>query len=251
MKTMIILENVSKTYQTGGRAVRDLNLQIDDGEFVFITGRSGSGKSTLFKLLIRELVPTEGDIIVNDFDLDSIKKRQLPRFRRSIGVIFQDFRLLNDRNVYENVAFAQRVIGASASEIRQNVPRMLQLTGLSHKYKNMPYELSGGEQQRVAIARALVNQPRIILADEPTGNLDEANTAEIMKLLEDINRMGTTVIVITHSMSMVEAMKKRVISMERGRIISDSKALENQEPDISLGFRQASGRQRSRRRRIV
>ena len=248
---MIILENVSKTYQTGVRAVRDLNLQIDDGEFVFITGRSGSGKSTLFKLLIRELVPTEGEIIVNDFDLDSIKKRQLPRFRRSIGVIFQDFRLLNDRNVYENVAFAQRVIGASASEIRQNVPRMLQLTGLSHKYKNMPYELSGGEQQRVAIARALVNQPRIILADEPTGNLDEANTAEIMKLLEDINRMGTTVIVITHSMGMVEAMKKRVISMERGRIISDSKALENQEPDISLGFRQAPGRQRSRRRRIV
>ena len=248
---MIILENVSKTYQTGVRAVRDLNLQIDDGEFVFITGRSGSGKSTLFKLLIRELVPTEGEIIVNDFDLDSIKKRQLPRFRRSIGVIFQDFRLLNDRNVYENVAFAQRVIGASASEIRQNVPRMLQLTGLSHKYKNMPYELSGGEQQRVAIARALVNQPRIILADEPTGNLDEANTAEIMKLLEDINRMGTTVIVITHSMSMVEAMKKRVISMERGRIISDSKELERREPDISLGHGQAPGRQRSRRRRIV
>ena len=219
---MIILENVSKTYQTGVRAVKDLNLMVDDGEFVFITGKSGSGKSTLFRLLTRELKPTEGSIMVNDFDLDSIRRRQIPRFRRSIGVVFQDFRLLNDRNVYENVAFAQRVIGASPNEIKNNVPRMLQLTGLSHKYKNMPYELSGGEQQRVAIARALVNQPRIILADEPTGNLDETNTMEIMKLLEDINRMGTTVIVITHSMSMLESMKKRVISMEKGRIVSDT-----------------------------
>ena len=219
---MIILENVSKTYQTGVRAVKDLNLMVEDGEFVFITGKSGSGKSTLFRLLTRELKPTEGSIMVNDFDLDSIRRRQIPRFRRSIGVVFQDFRLLNDRNVYENVAFAQRVIGASPNEIKSNVPRMLQLTGLSHKYKNMPYELSGGEQQRVAIARALVNQPRIILADEPTGNLDETNTMEIMKLLEDINRMGTTVIVITHSMSMLESMKKRVISMEKGRIVSDT-----------------------------
>ena len=221
---MIILQNVSKTYQTGVKAVRDLNLRIDDGEFVLITGRSGSGKSTLFKLLTRELLPTEGSIVVNDYDLDSIKKRQIPRFRRSIGVVFQDFRLLNDRNVYENVAFAQRVIGASAYEIRTNVPRMLQLTGLSHKYKNMPYELSGGEQQRVAIARALVNQPSVILADEPTGNLDEANTADIMKLLEEINAMGTTVIVITHSTAMVESMKKRVIHMEKGRIVHDSGA---------------------------
>ena len=245
---MILLEDVSKTYQTGVRAVRELNLRIDDGEFVFITGKSGSGKSTLFKLLTRELLPTEGDIMVNDFDLGSIKRRQIPRFRRSIGVVFQDFRLLNDRNVYENVAFAQRVIGASALEIRQNVPRMLKLTGLSHKYKNMPYELSGGEQQRVAIARALVNQPRIILADEPTGNLDEANTAEIMGLLEDINLMGTTVIVITHSLGIVEAMQKRVISMERGRIISDS-GQRTEKRQLSIGpVRTASHRARSRRR---
>ncbi len=223
---MILLEDVSKTYQTGVRAVKDLDLRINDGEFVFVTGKSGSGKSTLFKLLTREITPEEGSIIVNDFDLDSIRRRQIPRFRRSIGVVFQDFRLLNDRNVYENVAFAQRVIGASGYEIRTNVPRMLKLTGLSHKYKNMPYELSGGEQQRVAIARALVNQPRVILADEPTGNLDEANTAEIMKLLEDINQMGTTVVVITHSRAMVETMHKRVITMDKGRIVSDSGALQ-------------------------
>ncbi len=218
---MIILENVSKTYQTGVRAVRDLNRIVRDGEFVFITGSSGSGKSTLFKLLTREIRPTEGGIIVNDLDLERLKRRQVPRFRRTIGVVFQDFRLLNDRNVYENVAFAQRVIGAPASEIKKTVPRMLQLTGLSHKYKTMPYELSGGEQQRVAIARALINRPRVILADEPTGNLDEANTKEIMKLLEEINDMGTTVIVITHSKDIVESMKKRVIHMERGRMISD------------------------------
>ena len=231
---MILLEDVSKTYQTGVRAVKDLDLRINDGEFVFVTGKSGSGKSTLFKLLTREITPEEGSIIVNDFDLDSIRRRQIPRFRRSIGVVFQDFRLLNDRNVYENVAFAQRVIGASGYEIRTNVPRMLKLTGLSHKYKNMPYELSGGEQQRVAIARALVNQPRVILADEPTGNLDEANTAEIMKLLEDINQMGTTVVVITHSRAMVETMHKRVITMDKGRIVSDSGALQSQGGSVVL-----------------
>ena len=247
---MIELHNVSKTYQTGVRAVRDIDLRIKDGEFVFITGRSGSGKSTLFKLLTRELRPDEGSIIVNDFDLDGIKRRQIPRFRRSIGVVFQDFRLLNDRSVYENVAFAQRVIGASGYEIKTHVPRMLQLTGLSHKYKNMPNELSGGEQQRVAIARALVNQPRVILADEPTGNLDEANTLEIMKLLEDINRMGTTVIVITHSNSIIASMHKRVIYMEKGRIISDSGASETIRAEEAFsGQNQKS--ESTRRKRIV
>ena len=249
---MILLQDVSKTYQTGVRAVKDLDLRINDGEFVFVTGKSGSGKSTLFKLLTREIIPEEGSIVVNDFDLDSIKRRQIPRFRRSIGVVFQDFRLLNDRNVYENVAFAQRVIGASGYEIRTNVPRMLKLTGLSHKYKNMPYELSGGEQQRVAIARALVNQPRVILADEPTGNLDEANTAEIMKLLEDINHMGTTVVVITHSRSMVESMHKRVIDMDKGRIVYDSGAsVPEQRRELDIGSAPRKRQRRAVRRREI
>lgn len=218
---MISLQDVSKTYETGNRAVRDISLEIRDGEFVFIVGKSGSGKSTLFRMITRELLPTEGRIEVNGHDLRTMRRRDIPKYRRTLGVIFQDFRLLNDRNVFENIAFAQRVIGASAREIRENVPRMLQLTGLSAKYKNLPKQLSGGEQQRVAIARALINDPSVILADEPTGNLDEANTHEIMRLLEDINRRGTTVVVITHSREMVEKMKKRVITMEKGHITSD------------------------------
>ena len=218
---MIKLEGVSKTYETGNRAVRDISLTIEDGEFVFIVGRSGSGKSTLFKLMTRELLPSEGEISVNGHDLLRLKRREIPRFRRTLGVVFQDFRLLNDRNVFENIAFAQRVIGASVREIRENVPQMLKLTGLSSKYKNLPKQLSGGEQQRVAIARALVNHPSVILADEPTGNLDEANTREVMHLLKDINDQGTTVVVITHSREMVEEMNQRVITMERGHITSD------------------------------
>ena len=221
---MIEFSHVSKTYGAGSRAVKDVNLTIGDGEFVFVVGRSGSGKSTLIKMLLKEVEPTRGRIVVNDTDLGRMPRRFVPKYRRRLGVVFQDVRLLKDLTVFENVAFAQRVIGASAYEIRTNVPRMLQLTGLSHKYKNMPYELSGGEQQRVAIARALVNQPSVILADEPTGNLDEENTADIMKLLEEINAMGTTVIVITHSTAMVESMKKRVIHMEKGRIVHDSGA---------------------------
>ena len=218
---MIELKHVSKTYETGNRAVRNLTLRIEDGEFVFIVGKSGSGKSTLFKLITRELLPTEGSIEVNEWDLRRMKQREVPRFRRTLGVIFQDFRLLNDRTVFENIAFAQRVIGASTREIRENVPKMLKLTGLSSKYKSLPCQLSGGEQQRVAIARALINHPSVILADEPTGNLDESNTLEIMRLLEAINRMGTTVVVITHSRAVVEAMHKRVIRLERGVIVSD------------------------------
>lgn len=221
---MIEFKNVSKTYETGNRALRNITLRIKDGEFVFVVGRSGSGKTTLIKLLTRELKASEGSIIVNGRDLGRLKPREIPHYRRSLGIVFQDFRLLNDRNVYENIAFAQRVIGASAREIRENVPEILKLTGLSAKYKNMPNQLSGGEQQRVAIARALINRPSVILADEPTGNLDEKNSEEIMKLLYEINRMGTTVIVITHSRNIVEASGKRVIMMDKGALRSDSEA---------------------------
>lgn len=218
---MIRFRNVSKTYETGSRAVKNLCLTVNDGEFVFIAGRSGSGKSTVIKLITGELKATEGIIEVNGTNLLTIKKRDIPKYRRHLGIVFQDFRLLNDRNVYENIAFAQRVIGASGSEIKKNVADMLHLTGLSAKYQNMPYELSGGEQQRTAIARALVNRPDIILADEPTGNLDEQNSDEIMKLLYRINSMGTTVIVVTHSRKIIETSGKRVIYMDHGAIVDD------------------------------
>ena len=243
---MIEFINVSKTYETGNRAVRDINLRIHDGEFVFFTGRSGSGKSTLIKLITRELKPTEGEVIVSGWNLSTIRQRDIPRFRRNIGVVFQDFRLLNDRNVYENIAFAQRVIGASKREIRENVTEMLKLTGLSAKYKNMPYQLSGGEQQRVAIARALINRPSVILADEPTGNLDEKNSIEIMNLLLDINEMGTTVVVITHSRELVESVDKRVIVMERGSVIRDTYGEDMRRP-ISAFFSDYRPSGRSRR----
>lgn len=218
---MIEFRNVGKTYETGNRALRNITLRIKDGEFVFVAGRSGSGKSTLMKLITRELKATEGSLRVNGRDLNTLRPRDIPSYRRSLGVIFQDFRLLNDRNVYENIAFAQRVIGASSGKIRENVPKILRLTGLSAKYKNMPNQLSGGEQQRVAIARALINQPSVILADEPTGNLDEKNSEEIMNLLYEINAMGTTVIVVTHSREIIEASGKRVLVMDKGRIMSD------------------------------
>lgn len=219
---MIEFKNVSMTYESGNRAVRNINLYIDSGEFVFITGRSGSGKSTLMKLITRELKADSGIVMVEGEDLGRLKNRKIPRYRRTLGVVFQDFRLLNDRNVFENIAFAQYVIGASRSEIRKNVPLMMQLTGISSKYKSFPSQLSGGEQQRVAIARALVNEPSIILADEPTGNLDERNSGEILDLLLEINRMGTTVLVITHSMQLVNAVDKRVIAMDKGVIVSDT-----------------------------
>ena len=218
---MISLESVSKSYSNGVPALNDVNLNIEKGEFVFIVGDSGSGKSTLIKLLLRELTPTSGRIVVNDYDLSKINRRKVARFRRSIGVVFQDFRLLKDRNVYENVAFAQRVIEVPTRQIKKNVPAMLSLVGLAGKYKAKTRQLSGGEQQRVALARALVNNPPILLADEPTGNLDPRNSWEIMKLLEEINKRGTTVLVVTHNREIVNAMRKRVITIKKGVVISD------------------------------
>ncbi|WP_352398451.1 cell division ATP-binding protein FtsE [[Clostridium] aminophilum] len=218
---MILLDNVSKVYRNGAKALRGVDIRIEDGEFVFIMGPSGSGKSTLIRLLLHETEPTEGTIRVGDVEVTGLHRRHIPQYRRELGVVFQDFRLLKERNVYENVAFAQRVIGVPTKEIRENVPRMLQLVGLSAKYKAFPSELSGGEQQRVAIARALINSPKVLLADEPTGNLDADNSMGIMKLLEDINRRGTTVIVVTHSREIVRAMQKRVIMLEKGFVVRD------------------------------
>ena len=212
---MIEISKLTKTYDRGTKALRDVNITIDDGEFVFITGRSGSGKSTLIKILLKEVEPTSGRVVVK------MPRRYVPKYRRRLGVVFQDFRLLKDKTVYENVAFAQRVIGESSRTIRESVPQMLKMVGLSSKYKFFPHQLSGGEQQRVAIARALINRPEILLADEPTGNLDPHNAMEIMGLLEKINRRGTTVIVVTHSHEIVDMMKKRVITIDRGMVIRD------------------------------
>ena len=218
---MITLKDVSKSYVEGVPALADVNIQIEEGEFVFVVGDSGSGKSTLIKLLLKELEPTSGSIIINDKILSQIPRRQVPRFRRNIGCVFQDFRLLKDRNVYENVAFAQRIISAPNRSIKEKVPKILSLVGLAAKYKSKPNQLSGGEQQRVAIARALINEPKILLADEPTGNLDANNAWEIMKLLDEINKRGTTVLVVSHNMEIVEAMKKRVITLQQGHVVSD------------------------------
>lgn len=219
---MIKLEHVSKAYSAGIPALNDVNLNIEEGEFVFVVGDSGSGKSTLIKLLLKELEPTEGTITINGRKLNKIKRRQIPKFRRNIGVVFQDFRLLKDRNIYDNVAFAQKVIGESNRSIKKNVPLMLSMVGLAAKYRSYPKQLSGGEQQRVAIARALINRPKILLADEPTGNLDNNNAWEIMKLMEEINNNGTTVVVVTHNLEIVKAMNKRVITMQKGVIVDDS-----------------------------
>lgn len=218
---IIYLENVSKSYQTGNPALNGVTLEIKQGEFVFIVGDSGSGKSTLIKLLLRELTATSGSVFVMGQDLAALKHRQIPKFRRNLGVVFQDFRLLNDRNVYENVAFAQRIVETPVNEIRRNVPTILATVGLAGKYKAKTKQLSGGEQQRVALARALVNRPSILLADEPTGNLDPKNSWEIMQLLEEINEQGTTVVVVTHNREIVNAMQKRVITMKKGIIVSD------------------------------
>lgn len=219
---MVTLEHVSKSYSAGIPALNDVSLDIEEGEFVFIVGDSGSGKSTLIKLLLKELEPTEGTITINNKKLNKIKRRQIPKFRRNIGVVFQDFRLLKDRNIYDNVAFAQKVIGESNRSIKKNVPSMLSMVGLAAKYRSYPRQLSGGEQQRVAIARALINEPKILLADEPTGNLDNHNAWEIMKLLEEINSRGTTVVVVTHNLEIVKAMNKRVITMKKGVVVEDS-----------------------------
>ena len=218
---MIRLEHVSKTYEAGVQAVTDVSLHIAPGEFVFIVGDSGSGKSTLIKLLLKELNPTHGKITVGGKDLQAINRRQIPRYRRNVGVVFQNFRLLQDRNVYENVAFAMRVVEASKKDIKRKVPTILSLVGLAAKYRSLPKQLSGGEQQRVAIARALVNEPKILLADEPTGNLDNRNAWEIMKLLDEINQRGTTVVVVTHNMDFIKTMNKRVITIKKGVVVDD------------------------------
>ena len=218
---MIVFENISKTYGKNVKAVRNLNLHIEKCEFVFVMG-DRSGKSTLIRLLLKEIDPTSGEITVDGENITAMKRSRIPRYRRKLGVVFQDFRLLRDRNVYENVAFAQRVVGTSSRQIRQDVPKLLTRVGLSAKYKAFPNELSGGEQQRVAIARALVNRPDILLCDEPTGNLDARNAWEVMRLLEEINEEGTTVVVVTHSQEIVDQMNRRVIIMNRGDMIDDS-----------------------------
>ena len=220
---MITLENVSKEYVEGVSALNNVNIHIDPGEFVFVVGDSGSGKSTLIKLLLKELEATSGTITVNGKILSKISRRQVPYYRRNIGCVFQDFRLLKDRNVYENVAFAQHVISEPKRNIKKRVPKVLSTVGLAAKYKSKPNQLSGGEQQRVAIARALINEPKILLADEPTGNLDSNNAWEIMRLLEEINERGTTVLVVSHNMEIVNAMHKRVITLKQGYVIGDTK----------------------------
>lgn len=220
---MIEFKDVRKEYSKGIAALNGVNLKIEKGEFVFIVGDSGSGKSTLIKLIMKELDPTSGTIIVNGQNLGRMKHRNVAKYRRHLGVVFQDFRLLKDRNIYENIAFAQRVTETPSRVIKKKVPAALSLVGLAQKYKAYPREISGGEQQRVAIARAIVNEPAILLADEPTGNLDPKNSWEIMKLLEEANDRGTTVLVVTHNIEIVNQMNKRVITMKKGVIVSDEK----------------------------
>lgn len=221
---MIHLENVSKSYEEGIHAIRNMSTHIEKGEFVFLVGHSGSGKSTLFKLLLKEIEPTSGEIYVDGQNIRKISRRKIPQYRRKIGAIFQDFRLLDDYNVYDNVALAQRVIGIRTKEIRNHVPVVLARLGLSERQRSYPSQLSGGEQQRVAIARAMVNKPEILLADEPTGNIDKENAKGIMRLLERINQeIGTTIVVVTHDRDLVETMGKRVIIMKDGEVISDRK----------------------------
>jgi len=218
---LVELRNVSKTYANGTVALRDINLRLDKGEFVFLVGSSGSGKSTLVKLLLKEEDATEGEVYVNGYDVTSMTRQEIPYLRRSLGVVFQDFRLLPNKTVYENVAFAMIITEALPKEIRRQVPMALALVGLSRKANMYPHQLSGGEQQRVGLARALVNNPALLIADEPTGNLDPETSWEIMKLLSEINHRGTTVIVATHEKSIVDAMKKRVVAISKGVIVRD------------------------------
>lgn len=218
---MIELQDVYKVYDGSTRALNGVSLKIEDGEFVFVVGPSGSGKSTLIKLLAAELAPSEGKVIVNGFDVGQIRRRDIPYLRRTIGVVYQDFRLIDNKTVYENVAFVMRAVGAPARIIKKRVPYVLELVGLKNKSRRLPHQLSGGEQQRVAIARALVNNPDVIIADEPTGNLDPMRSVELMTLLEKINGLGTTVLVVTHERELVNQLEKRVIAIERGVVISD------------------------------
>lgn len=220
---IIAMDHVSKQYSTGVEALSDVSICIHTGEFVFVVGKSGSGKSTFIKLLLKELNPTEGRIFVGGRQVTNLKRKQVSLYRRKIGVVFQDFRLLKNKTVFENVAFAQEIIGMTKRDIARNVPIMLEMVGLKGKEKMYPHELSGGEQQRVAIARALINQPTILLADEPTGNLDPKTAWDIMMLLEEVNKMGTTVVVVTHNNDVVDVMQKRVINLEDGVLVRDEK----------------------------
>lgn len=215
------MNDVTVVYDNGIRAVNKASLRVDEGEFVFLVGASGSGKTTIIKLLTAEVRPTEGKVLVNNYNIGEMKKSRIPYLRRTLGVVYQDFRLIKTKTVYENVAFAMRTIGAKNKAIKQRVPYVLDLVGLADKAKEKPMNLSGGEQQRVAIARALVNNPRLIIADEPTGNLDPVRSLELMLLLEKINELGTTVLVVTHEKELVDAFSKRVISIDAGRVISD------------------------------
>lgn len=218
---MIEFKNVSKVYDNNVKALSNVNIKIDAGDFVFLVGPSGAGKSTFVKMLLKEIEPSEGQIIVDGIELSKIKRKKVPFHRRKIGMVFQDFRLIPSLNVYENVAFAMRVLEASPSEIKKQVPIALSLVGLSNKQKMFPNQLSGGEQQRVSIARAIVNKPLVLIADEPTGNLDPETTKEIMALIEDINRSGTTVVMATHAKEIVDDMQKRVIAIEKGQVVRD------------------------------
>jgi cell division transport system ATP-binding protein len=218
---LIELHNITKIYPNNVTALKNISLSIEKGEFVFIIGSSGSGKSTLLKLLLKEIEPTEGEIIINDKNITHLKKKEIPFLRRKLGVVFQDFRLLPNKTVYENVAFAMQIVEATPKEIRRNVPMVLSMVGLAKKARCYPSQLSGGEQQRTALARAIVNNPPILICDEPTGNLDPLTSWEIMKLLKDINDRGTTVIIATHEKDIVDKMKKRVIEIKEGVLIRD------------------------------
>ena len=218
---MIEFKNVSKVYDNNVKALSNVNIKIDAGDFVFLVGPSGAGKSTFVKMLLKEIEPSEGQIIVDGIELSKIKRKKVPFHRRKIGMVFQDFRLIPSLNVYENVAFAMRELEASPSEIKKQVPIALSLVGLSNKQKMFPNQLSGGEQQRVSIARAIVNKPLVLIADEPTGNLDPETAKEIMALIEDINRSGTTVVMATHAKEIVDDMQKRVIAIEKGQVVRD------------------------------
>ena len=220
---MIKFENVSKIYENNVKALSDINIEIGMGEFVFLVGPSGSGKSTFIKMLLKEVEPTTGQVIVGSTNLSKLTRKQIPYFRRKVGMVFQDFRLIPNLSVYENVACAMKVVEATPKDIRKRVPMVLSLVGLSHKYKMFPNELSGGEQQRVSLARAIVNNPTVLIADEPTGNLDPKTAKEIMELLDDINKAGTTVLMATHAKEIVDSMKKRVLEIEGGEIIRDEK----------------------------
>lgn len=220
---MISIENVTKIYENGAIGVKEMNLKIDRGEFVFVVGTSGSGKSTFMRMLLKEVDPTTGNIFIDGKDITTLKRREIPLFRRKIGVVFQDFRLLPSKTVYENVAFAMQVVEASPRAIRRTVPQVLNMVGLHKKAKAYPNQLSGGEQQRVALARAIINKPPILLADEPTGNLDPDTAWEIMELLEDINKRGTTLVVATHAKDIVDRMQKRVVTIKKGVVQRDVK----------------------------